>query len=181
MTEHLRYAVVETTIGALDVVVDQGSEGHDVVVGIYFPGHWTRPDRALWGRRVEPEEPIFAQTRTELEELFAGERTAFTVPIELRGTPFQRAVWDVLLTIPPGRTVTYGDVAARVGSRNAQLVGQAVGHNPISIIVPCHRVVGSQGTLTGYAGGVDRKAWLLEVEGALPVTLFAEVPTFGQR
>lgn len=179
----LRYAVVETAIGALDVVVDTAAGGGDVVVGIYFPGHWTNPDRAEWGARVEPDAPVFAQVRDELGEFFAGTRTAFTVPVELRGNAFQRAVWDVLQQIPVGTTMTYGEVAARVGTRNAQLVGQAVGHNPVSIVVPCHRVVGASGALTGYAGGVDRKAWLLELEGAMPETLFGAdpAPVFAQE
>lgn len=170
-TNGLRHAVVDTTIGTLDVVIDTVA-GDDRLLGIYFPGHWTQPDQALWGPRVGSEAPLFVRVRDQLEEFFVGRRTRFDVPLDLRGTPFQRAVWDVLVEIPLGRTTTYGDVARRVGSRNAQLVGQAVGHNPVSIIVPCHRVVGSDGTLTGYAGGLDRKRWLLELEGALPPSLF---------
>ncbi|GAB3622363.1 methylated-DNA--[protein]-cysteine S-methyltransferase [Mariniluteicoccus endophyticus] len=179
-TPDLRHAEVTTTIGRLDVVVDTTATG-DAVVGIYFPGHWTRPDRGAWGRTVEVESvPLVGEVVGQLESYFAGRRTSFDLPLDLRGPEFQQRVWAVLQEIPYGATMTYGAIAARLGSRNAQLVGQAVGHNPVSVVVPCHRVIGADGTLTGYAGGVDRKSWLLELEGAAPPSLFDEVPTFGQ-
>ena len=105
---------------------------------------------------------------TQLREYFAGERRYFTLPLDLRGTAFQRVVWAVLLTIPYGATTTYGDVARMAGSsRAARAVGQAVGANPVAIIVPCHRVLGYDGALTGYGGGLDRKVALLQLEGVL--------------
>ncbi|OYN97029.1 methylated-DNA--[protein]-cysteine S-methyltransferase [Enemella evansiae] len=187
----MRYAEIDTTLGALTVVADRvdgtdgagGAGGAEQVVGIYFPGHWTNPDRRAWGEPSAPD-GVIEQVRAELSEYAAGARQAFTVPIELRGNAFQQQIWAELLQIPYGETTSYGALAARVGVRNAQLVGQAVGHNPISVIVPCHRVVGADGSLTGYAGGVDRKVWLLEREGALPGSLFGdafdEAPTFSQ-
>lgn len=116
--------------------------------------------------------PVFDEVRRWLDAYFAGSDPGFTPPLALKGTPFRRAVWDVLLAIPYGRTTTYGAVAAEVARRrgldrmSSQAVGGAVGHNPVSIIVPCHRVVGSDGSLTGYAGGIDKKVRLLELEGA---------------
>ena len=108
--------------------------------------------------------PIFDETRRWLDLYFSGREPDFIPPISLRGTPFQQRVWKELLAIPYGQTVTYGELARRLGCRSAQAVGGAVGRNPISIIVPCHRVVGANGTLTGYAGGLDRKRALLELE-----------------
>ncbi|OYO18694.1 cysteine methyltransferase [Enemella dayhoffiae] len=190
----MRHAVIDGTIGRLTVVADPSTgsggpstgsggpptgSGGEVVIGIYFPGHWTNPDRRGWGAESEPD-GVIEQCRRELEEYARGERREFTVPIELRGNAFQQRVWAELLAIPFGETTFYGALAARVGVRNAQLVGQAVGHNPISVIVPCHRVIGADGSLTGYAGGVDRKLWLLEREGALPASLFDETPVFEQ-
>lgn len=115
---------------------------------------------------AEPgEHPVLALAAAQLLEYFAGERTAFDVPLDPRGTPFQRAVWDVLRTIPHGRTMTYGQQAARLGDPNkARAVGAANGRNPISIIVPCHRVIGAGGALTGFAGGIEVKSWLLAHE-----------------
>lgn len=186
----MRHADIETTLGRLTVVADRGADGDGTgdtgehIVGIYFPGHWTNPDRAGWGV-ASAADGVIEQCRAELAEYARGERRAFEVPIELRGNEFQQRVWAELLQIPYGQTTSYGALAERVGVRNAQLVGQAVGHNPISVIVPCHRVVGADGSLTGYAGGVDRKVWLLEREGALPASLFEgatleEAPTFHQ-
>lgn len=101
----------------------------------------------------------------ELEEYFRGERYEFDLPLDLRGTSFQCAVWREILSIPYGKMATYGEIALRVGRPRAyQAVGQAVGANPVAIVVPCHRVVGADGKLTGYGGGVDRKAALLELE-----------------
>ena len=101
----------------------------------------------------------------QLQEYFSGQRTEFDFPYELRGTQFQKRVWAALETIPYGQTCTYGDIARRVGSPNAvRAVGTANGKNPMWIVVPCHRVVGANGTLTGYAGGIDMKRRLLELE-----------------
>jgi methylated-DNA-[protein]-cysteine S-methyltransferase len=107
-----------------------------------------------------------AAARAQLEEYFAGERTAFEVPLDLRGTPFQLAVWNALLEIPFGVTCSYGELARRIGKpRAVRAVGHAIGSNPVAIVVPCHRVIGARGRLTGYAGGIERKAWLLAHEG----------------
>lgn len=99
-----------------------------------------------------------------LDLYFSSRRPDFTPPLALRGTPFQLRVWQALMEIPYGHTTTYGDIAHRIGCRSAQAVGQAIGKNPIAIIVPCHRVVGSDGTLTGYAYGIEKKQYLLELE-----------------
>ena len=107
---------------------------------------------------------VFDETRRWLDIYFSGNKPDFMPPIILCGTPFQQRVWEVLLTIPYGQMVTYGELARRLGCRSAQGVGGAVGRNPISIIVPCHRVVGVDGSLTGYAGGLDRKRALLALE-----------------
>ena len=115
------------------------------------------------------DDPLLAETARQLREYFAGARSAFDVALDLQGTDFQRAVWSALLDIPPGRTTTYGEIARELGVPAAsRAVGAAVGRNPVSIIVPCHRVVGSSGALTGYAGGLDRKRLLLRLEGVTP-------------
>ena len=108
---------------------------------------------------------ILAAASDQLAEYFDGDRTEFDVPLDPVGTEFQQAAWTALRTIPYGETISYGEQAARVGDRRkARAVGAANGRNPISIIVPCHRVVGSNGSLTGFAGGLDNKAWLLDHE-----------------
>jgi methylated-DNA-[protein]-cysteine S-methyltransferase len=115
--------------------------------------------------------PVFEQTALWLDIYFSGEEPDFEPELALRGSEFRQSVWRVLRTIPYGRTITYGDIARLIAAErglphmSAQAVGGAVGHNPISIIVPCHRVVGSDGSLTGYAGGIDKKRRLLELEG----------------
>ena len=119
--------------------------------------------------RVSPrllESPgYFDGVRKELEEYFEGRRTSFDVPVALHGTPFQRRVWEALLEIPYGETTSYGELARRLGSPRAmRAVGLANGRNPVAVIVPCHRVIGADGTLTGYGGGLERKRLLLELE-----------------
>lgn len=111
-----------------------------------------------------PKHPVAQQLGDWLDDYFRGKRPAGLPPLSLRGTPFQRTVWNELLQIPYGQTLTYGEIAHRIGCRSAQAVGQAVGHNPVVILVPCHRVVGSHGRLTGYAYGLNRKQQLLQIE-----------------
>lgn len=110
------------------------------------------------------ELPVLDETRRWLDIYFSGRKPDFTPPLQLLGTAFQQRVWKSLLAIPYGQTVTYGELASRLGCRSAQAIGGAVGRNPIAIIVPCHRVVGAGGALTGYAGGIDRKRALLQLE-----------------
>ena len=109
--------------------------------------------------------PVFDETRRWLDLYFAGEKPDFLPQLAPKGTPFQLRVWDLLLTIPYGETVSYGDVARRISpTMSAQAIGGAVGRNPIGIIIPCHRVIGADGSLTGYGGGLERKQWMLEME-----------------
>lgn len=117
------------------------------------------------------EHPVFEITKRSLDAYFRGEQPLVSVPLVLEGTAFQRLVWKILLEIPYGETRSYGSIAREIAAclgkekMSAQAVGQAVGRNPVSILVPCHRVVGSNGNLTGYAGGMDKKIWLLRHEG----------------
>jgi len=113
--------------------------------------------------------PVFIAAKDWLAKYFSGEKPRiFTPPLAPSGSEFRRRVWDILREIPYGSTITYGDIARRLGCSSAQAIGGAVGHNPISIIIPCHRVVGANGTLTGYAGGLNVKRKLLEMEGFYP-------------
>ncbi len=117
------------------------------------------------------ELPIFSDAKRWLDSYFAGEQPTFNVPVHFIGTPFQKEVWSILATIPYGKTITYGDIAKQLATKrgirqmSAQAVGGAVGRNEISIIIPCHRVLGANGNLTGYAGGLDKKIALLKLEG----------------
>ncbi|MBK6764089.1 MAG: methylated-DNA--[protein]-cysteine S-methyltransferase [Micrococcales bacterium] len=128
---------------------------------------WPDDPRATLTGEDDPDHPVLRQAVEELDEYFAGLRTTFDVPLDPVGTDFQLAAWDILRGIPYGRTITYGEQATRLGDpRKARAVGAANGRNPLSIVVPCHRVVGSTGTLTGFAGGIDTKQWLLDFERA---------------
>lgn len=160
-----RHATLATRLGDLTAVVDEARSGSGArVIGLYFPGHWTLPDDADHGSRVEvDDEPVLVALRQQLEEYLAGRRRDFDVEYELRGTEHHRRIWGLLERIPYGQTVTYGDLATATGGA-AQAVGRAVGANPVSIVVPCHRVVGADGSITGYAGGLDRKRALLALE-----------------
>lgn len=114
--------------------------------------------------RTEKLTPVLRQTLRWLDVYFSSSEPDFMPPLELHGSDFRRRVWAELEKIPYGETVTYGEIAKKLGVKSAQAVGGAVGHNPVSIIVPCHRVLGADGSLTGYAGGTDKKARLLELE-----------------
>lgn len=159
---NIRNTTIATDLGDLRLVATD-----DALSAVYFPGHWHLPkDPTAYGRPVDAVgDPVFARAATELAEYLAGSRTAFDLAFHAEGDAFSRQVWDLLLEIPYGTTTTYGALAVRLGNRNlAQRVGQAVGHNPLSIVVPCHRVIGADGSLTGYAGGLDRKRRLLALE-----------------
>jgi methylated-DNA-[protein]-cysteine S-methyltransferase len=158
MTEH---TIFDSPLGPLTLVARDG-----VLCGVYFPGHWTRPDRSRFGA---PNDAAFAQVRRQLTEYFAGERTTFELHTSSEGDDFQQRVWALIDAIPYGETATYGELARSLGDpRLARDVGIAVGQNPLSLIRPCHRVVGKNGKLTGYAGGLERKRALLELEAGVP-------------
>jgi len=136
------------------------------LTGVWFPG--TGEVVAPPGDGRGPASAVLARTCEQLAEYFAGRRTTFDIPLDPLGTAFQRRVWDALRAIPYGATLSYSDLARRLGDvRATRAVGAANGRNPIPIIVPCHRVVGANGALTGFGGGLDRKRWLLEHEGVL--------------
>lgn len=153
------YTNIESPLGRLLILGDG-----DFVTGLYLPDHkgWSGLDPA-WERTEVP----FREVRKQLDEYFAGKRREFDVPLKPAGTPFQQRVWSELVKIPYGNTLTYIELARRIGQPTAsRAVGNANGRNPVSIIVPCHRVVGGNGKLTGYAGGLDKKEWLLNHERA---------------
>jgi methylated-DNA-[protein]-cysteine S-methyltransferase len=156
-TETLLYTTVDSPIGPL-LLLGDGEALH----GLYMQ-EGRKPVRvsAAWQAAEEP----FAEARRQLDEYFAGERTTFDLPLMAEGSEFERHVWRALEEIPYGETQSYGQVAERVGTPGAaRAVGLANGRNPISIVVPCHRVIGANGTLTGYGGGLERKRFLLELE-----------------
>jgi methylated-DNA-[protein]-cysteine S-methyltransferase len=154
-----RHAIIGTVLGDLTLVAADGA-----LAGVYFAHHWTGPSRDSFGPRVEAgDDPLLAAAAAQLAEYLSGERTSFALPTSATGTPFEQRVWAMLEEIPFGETTTYGELAGKLGAP-AWSVGQAVGHNPLSIIVPCHRVVGKDGKLTGYAGGLKRKQFLLDLE-----------------
>ncbi len=155
-----RHSVIASPVGPLTVVADGKS-----LVGLYQSGQRHLPAAATFGAR---EDDVLPGMREQLSAYFAGELVDFDVPLATAGTAFQAAVWAALRTIPYGATCTYGELAAAVGRPTAvRAVGAANGRNPVCIVVPCHRVIGADGTLTGYAGGTDRKRLLLALEGRL--------------
>jgi methylated-DNA-[protein]-cysteine S-methyltransferase len=156
-----RHAVIDSPLGELTLVAED-----DALTGLYFRHHWYRPSDATLGPRVDVEsDELLVRAQTQLAGYLAGHRTDFDLPVALRGDEAKCRVWDLLVSIPYGETVTYGELAAALADgTTAQEVGQAVSRNPVSIIVPCHRVVGRNGQLTGYAGGLKRKQFLLELE-----------------
>ena len=138
------------------------------LAGAWFDGQKHHPGELP--APVDPTDPLLCRTADQLRRYFAGQLTFFDVPLDLQGTPFQRAVWLALLDIGTGTTQSYAAIARRVGSASAvRAVGGAIGRNPVSVIVPCHRVIGSDGSMTGYAGGINRKLALQHLERvALP-------------
>jgi methylated-DNA-[protein]-cysteine S-methyltransferase len=162
-----RHAVLATGLGDLTVV----RHGH-AVVGLYFPHHWYRPDPIAFGPRVDVG---FDDVRQQLDEYLSGHRESFDLELQPRGDLLQHRVWDLVALVPYGQTTTYGAIARRLSCDvTAQQIGGAVGRNPLSILIPCHRVIGSAGKLTGYAGGLERKRQLLDLEQ--PTLLSAFTP-----
>ena len=160
------YAHHPSSLGPLLLVGERTPDGGTVLTGCYLPGHRRGP--AVDPAWIE-DAAAFAAIGAALDAELAGTPGPGEIPVAFRGgTPFQRRAWEELRTIPRGSTLTYGELAARLGMPGAaRAVGAAVARNPVSIAVPCHRVVGSDGSLTGYAGGVERKRALLAMEGAI--------------
>jgi methylated-DNA-[protein]-cysteine S-methyltransferase len=153
----VRHTITDSPVGELTLVADG-----DALIGLYFEDHQRRPRLADRGPRTDEG---FGEAIRQLREYFDGERTGFGLELAPRGSEFELRVWSLLTKIPHGETRTYGRLAAELGEPgSAQAVGNANGWNPISIVVPCHRVVGADGSLTGYAGGLDRKRFLLGLE-----------------
>jgi methylated-DNA-[protein]-cysteine S-methyltransferase len=150
------YTTVDSPIGELLLTGD----GH-ALDGLYMQAGRRKKIHSEWERADEP----FAAVARQLDEYFAGERREFDVPLALNGPPFQRQAWHALREIPYGETVSYGEQARRIGQPDAaRAVGAANGQNPIAVIVPCHRVIGADGSLTGFGGGLERKRLLLDLE-----------------
>ena len=153
-------------LGGILLAADEGG-----LRGLWFDGQKYFA-RDLPDERTERETPVLSEAKRWLDLYFGGQEPDFLPPLHPVGTPFRQAVWEILLRIPYGKTVTYGEISKQLAEKrglermSAQAVGGAVGHNEISIIIPCHRVVGSNGSLTGYAGGINRKIKLLELERA---------------
>ena len=150
----------ESPLGSILLAADQNG-----LTGLWFVGQKYFPSFSD-GDFFENETPVLTEAKHWLSLYFSGKEPDFLPSLHPQGSSFRQAVWNVLLTMPRGQTMTYGEIARRLNVRSAQAVGGAVGHNPISILIPCHRVVGSDGSLTGYAGGLARKEWLLHLEGA---------------
>lgn len=151
------YTEFDSPVGMIVIEGDESS-----VTGLYLPDHKGR--QGLNGQ-AQRTETLFHETRDQLGEYFAGTRREFQIPLRLLGTPFQQRVWAELAKIPFGETISYVELARRIDQPTAsRAVGNANGRNPVSIVIPCHRVVGASGKLTGYAGGIDKKQWLLNWE-----------------
>jgi len=160
--KHYVYKMVDSPLGKLTLVAtDEG------LAAILWEND--RPERVRMDIQAEDKtHPVLVETERQLGEYFAGRRTAFALNLDMAGTPFQRKVWKALLTIPFGETRSYAQIAEQIGSpRAVRAVGAANGRNPVSIIAPCHRVIGSSGKLTGFAGGLEAKAYLLDLETAI--------------
>lgn len=153
------YTTYESPIGLMYALADD-----DALTGLWFDGQKHFDRGALFMKEQTPL-PIFSELQRWLDIYFSGEIPDFTLPLSPDGSEFQKLVWAELLKIPYGLTLSYGELAKRLGCKSAQAVGGAVGRNPISVIIPCHRVLGADGSLTGYDGGLDKKLWLLRNEG----------------
>ena len=157
-----RFARLRTSLGTLLLIA-----ADDALTGLHFVGGKHVPDiDPSW--LEEPDFPLFKRCAAQMEEYLAGERGKFDLPLAPKGTAFQQRVWREIAKVPFGEAITYSQLAARAGAPgSARAAGAATGRNPISLIVPCHRIVATDGSLTGYAGGLDRKEKLLALEGAL--------------
>ncbi len=162
MISSRRHSVLhDTPVGTLTLVAVG-----DALVGVWMEDQRHHPGTVAYGVPADPGDPFLAGVADQLEEYFAGHRTAFEIPVAPEGTDFQRRVWAELQRIPYGETLSYGQLAQRLGSPGgSRAVGLANGRNPVGIVIPCHRVVGSAGSLTGYGGGLERKRLLLDLEG----------------
>jgi methylated-DNA-[protein]-cysteine S-methyltransferase len=154
------HVLLPSPIGPLTLVAAAGQ-----VTGLYMDSQRHRPESETLGLAGDPAGEPFASASRQLAAYFAGDLTTFDLPLAPAGTPFQQRVWSALQTIPYGQTWSYAELASRVGSAS-RAVGLANGRNRISLIIPCHRVIGSDGSLTGYGGGLDRKRYLLELEAS---------------
>jgi methylated-DNA-[protein]-cysteine S-methyltransferase len=161
-----------TPVGALTLIAsDQGLRA------ILWPGESARPAGIAVRPRRNPDHPVLKQTARQLDEYFAGTRTAFEIPLDLDGTRFQLAAWRALAGIPFGTTATYGQQAAALGAPTAaRAVGAANRANPVCIVLPCHRVIGANGSLTGFAGGLAMKQWLLDHEAQVLMSTIVSTP-----
>ena len=155
------YTTISSPIGELTLSAVGGR-----LTGVLFEDNRYPPDREGWRR--DDADPALVETRRQLEEYFAGSRRDFELPMQSKGTEFQQKVWSALLEIPFGETRSYGEQARLIGDYKAvRAVGLANGKNPIPVIVPCHRVIGADGSMTGFGGGIERKKWLLAHEARL--------------
>ena len=153
--------IYHSPLGDLSLAADEQG-----LIGVWFVGQKYFEQGISGQAFLEAANPVLSQASQWLDAYFAGEKSKQDKPVlSPQGTPFQKQVWQVLREIPSGQTLTYGDIAEKINCRSAQAVGGAVSRNPLSIIVPCHRVLGSNGQLRGYAGGIDKKIWLLQHEG----------------
>jgi methylated-DNA-[protein]-cysteine S-methyltransferase len=154
------HIMTDSPVGPLTLVSED-----DDLVALYMDRQRHAPPPEALGEADEGASPVLSEAASQLKEYFAGQRTVFELPLTMKGTPFQRRVWAALRDIPYGETISYGQLADRIGQPSAaRAVGLANGRNPIGIIVPCHRVVGADGSLTGYGGGIERKEHLLAFE-----------------
>ena len=154
------HVVVDSPIGPMTVVADG-----EAIVGVWMDDQRHLPPNEKFGHPDTGNSVVLKEAERQLGEYFSGDRTDFELPLAPDGTAFQRRVWDALCEIPYGETISYGELARRIGQPSAsRAVGLANGKNPISIVVPCHRVIGSSGKLVGYGGGLERKHTLLELE-----------------
>jgi methylated-DNA-[protein]-cysteine S-methyltransferase len=155
------HAVTDSPIGPLTLIAQDGR-----LAGVHMETTRYEPDAGARGACVAIEsDPVLAAAASQLDAYFRGELTGFDLPLSLDGTQFQRCVWAALQSIPYGETISYGELARRIGQPSAsRAVGLANGRNPVAIVVPCHRVIGADGSLTGYGGGMDRKRFLLALE-----------------